>query len=288
MIASMTGFGKSSGVFEGKKCSIEIRSLNGKGLDLNLKLPSFYRALEVEFRKIIGEQLDRGKVDVSVYIESNQISPTVNINKELANQYHNLLIDLSKEWGEDRPNLMELILKMPDVVSNINEEASENEVLFILNLLKDACAQNMHFRTSEGAVLREDVLNSIHRIDDLLTSISPFEKERTDSVRDRLEKLVQGQGGDAIDSNRLEQEFLYYLDKLDVSEEKIRLKSHIDYFEQTLDVPKSGKKLGFIIQEMGREINTLGSKSNHSEMQKIVVEMKNYLEKIKEQTLNVL
>ncbi len=288
MLLSMTGFGKVNGVFEGKKRSVEIRSLNGKGLDLTLKLPPSYRELEPEFRKIIANQLDRGKIEVGVFTEENGASFPSVINTELAQSYYKSIANLAKDWGADGNSVLETIFRLPNVITTESFEVSQEEFRFVTALLLDCVEKAKEFRATEGLALTEDICNSVDNISQLLLDIEPFESERIPQIRERLAKALTEANLPIVDEGRLEQELLFYMDKLDVAEEKTRLSAHIQYFKTTLKEPNSGKKIGFIIQEMGREINTLGSKSNHSEMQRIVVEMKNYLEKIKEQALNVL
>lgn len=288
MLLSMTGFGKVNGVFDGKKRSVEIRSLNGKGLDLSLKLPPSYRELEPEFRKIIANQLDRGKIEVGVYTEENGIlNPSV-INVEVAQAYYQNISTLAKDWGADGNALLETIFRLPNVITTESFEVAPEEYQYVTELLLECIAKTKAFRETEGKALAEDITNSVDKIAQLLIEISPFESERIPQIRERMAKALQEASLPNVDESRLEQELLFYMDKLDVAEEKTRLSAHISYLKTTMKEPNSGKKIGFIIQEMGREINTLGSKSNHSEMQRIVVEMKNYLEKIKEQALNVL
>jgi len=284
----MTGFGKSNGVFESKKVSIEIRSLNSKGLDLNVRIPSTYRELETDIRKIVVENLDRGKVDLGIYIESATNASNDLINHELATKYYHELKTINENWGEQPVDYLSLVLKMPEVLNQQMADLSDEEKLFLLDLLKNACEKLYDFRQTEGQALQQEFTNRIEEIRSLLNSVEDYEQDRIVAVKERLTKALKELETKSIDDNRLEQEMIFYIEKLDVSEEKMRLANHLDYFLETMVTPLSGKKLGFISQEIGREINTLGSKSNHAEMQKLVVEMKDKLEKIKEQVLNTL
>jgi len=288
MLLSMTGFGKSNGVFESKKVSIEIRSLNSKGLDLNVRIPSTYRELETDIRKIVVENLDRGKVDLGIYIESATNASNDLINYELATKYYHELKTINENWGEQPVDYLSLVLKMPEVLNQQMADLSDEEKLFLLDLLKNACEKLYDFRQTEGQALQQEFTNRIEEIRSLLNSVEDYEQDRIVAVKERLTKALKELETKSIDDNRLEQEMIFYIEKLDVSEEKMRLANHLDYFLETMVTPLSGKKLGFISQEIGREINTLGSKSNHAEMQKLVVEMKDKLEKIKEQVLNTL
>jgi len=287
-LQSMTGFGKSNGHFNDKKISIEVRSLNSKGLDLNLKLPSSFRDLETPIRKIVTEELLRGKMDLGIYIESQQQQSAGLINEQVANAYFEKLKSLNSAWGTHTQDYLALVLRMPDVLTSQQEELSEEETAFILNLVAEACAQLQKFRRQEGLSLAKDLMSNLDQIQQELIAIAPFEQERVVQVRERIQKGLSSIEESRVDVNRLEQEMIYYVEKLDISEEKQRLQQHLTYFTETLNQEASGKKLGFIAQEMGREINTLGSKCNHSEIQRRVVVMKDHLEKIKEQVLNAL
>ena len=286
---SMTGFGKSNGVFEGKKRSIEIRSLNGKGLDLTLKLPALYRALEPEFRAVIAVGLERGKIDVGLHLEDQETANPENIDWNLAQGYLKEFKLLACENNLPLHDWITAVTQMPGVVKTNVSEPSEAERVFMLSLLEEALSATQTFRYSEGANLKKDLEQVLEALQSLLQDLEPLEQERYANTRQRLTNAVNELTADSVDVGRLEQEVLFYLDKLDISEEKIRLRSHINYFHETLNEGNSsGKKLGFIVQEMGREINTIGSKSNHAIMQRKVVEMKNHLEKLKEQVQNVL
>jgi len=288
MMQSMTGFGKANGVFSNKKVSVEIRTLNSKGLDLTVKAPSVYRDLENEIRKSVTENLDRGKIDVGIYLESQSDSKQLKINRELADSYYNELKSLNTSWGGKEIDYLAIVMRMPEVVSQSNEEISEEESDFILNLVSEAITQVVNFRLKEGVALRQEFIHRLTEIKLGLTAIEPFESTRIQTLKERIFKSLEELKISEIDHNRFEQELIFYIEKLDISEEKMRLNHHLEYFTETMQTAKSGKKLGFITQEMGREINTLGSKSNHPEMQKIVVDMKDNLEKIKEQVLNTL
>jgi uncharacterized protein (TIGR00255 family) len=287
-LQSMTGFGKANGHFNDKKISIEVRSLNSKGLDLNLKIPSSYRDLETPIRKLVTERLLRGKMDLGIYIESQQHQIAGLINEQVATAYFEKLKSLNTTWGTNTQDYLALVLRMPDVLTSQQEELSESETEFILSLVVEACNQLEKFRRQEGLSLAKDLTANLDSIQQELIAIVPFEQERVAQVRERIQKGLASIDESRVDVNRLEQEMIYYVEKLDISEEKQRLQQHLNYFTETLSQDASGKKLGFISQEMGREINTLGSKCNHSEIQRRVVIMKDHLEKIKEQVLNAL
>jgi len=285
---SMTGFGKSSGVFEGKKRSVEIRSLNGKGLDLTVKLPSAFRNIEPAIRTTISQTLERGKIDVGIYLEDGDGQAKSTIDFDLAKAYIKDLKQLITESELQNPAWVSALTSLPGVIKTSTEEISQPELDFVITLLDEAVQSAIQFRKNEGAVLKSDLKKSLNHIEKLLEELGPYEQERIAAARTRLNLAVTELENKDLQS-RIEQELLFYMDKLDVSEEKIRLASHIDYFKETMNsTESSGKKLGFIVQEMGREINTLGSKSSHAIMQRMIVEMKNHLEKIKEQVQNVL
>lgn len=288
MLQSMTGFGKSNGLYQSKKVSIEIRSLNSKGLDLNLRIPSAYRELESELRKLLGEQLDRGKIDFGIYIESQADQSNGLINTELATLYYQELKKLNESWSEAPVDYLSLVLRLPEVLNQQAPEVSDEEKKFIMDLALSACEKLTQFRAQEGEALHADFTEKIESIRNGIQEIRVFEPERIQVIRERISKALTDLLDVRIDENRLEQEMIFYLEKLDVSEEKMRLTNHLDYFLNTMVIPRNGKKLGFICQEMGREINTLGSKCNHAEIQKRVVDMKDNLEKMKEQILNTL
>lgn len=284
----MTGFGKTNGIFQSRKVSVEIRSLNSKGLDLSLKLPACYKELETDIRKITAEQLDRGKIDVGIFLES--AGDTVNglINKELATHYYQELKAINESWNEAPVDYLSLVVRMPEVLNQQSYELGDEERKFIFNLVQETCSKLNEFRIQEGKALFNEFNLRIGEIKRLLSEIPQFENERITIVKERIYKGLSELDNLSVDQNRLEQEMIFYIEKFDISEEKMRLSNHLDYFLETMPVLRSGKKLGFITQEIGREINTLGSKSNHVEMQKRVVEMKDCLEKMKEQILNTL
>jgi uncharacterized protein (TIGR00255 family) len=288
MLLSMTGFGKSNGVFESKKVSVEIRSLNSKGLDLSLKIASPYRDLETAIRKMLSENLDRGKVDVGIFIESTNESLNNIINNEVATKYYSAIKKLNESWGEAPQDYLSIVLRMPEVLNTQTSELTEEEKKWILNLVNETCGKLNDFRAQEGAALKKEFELRIGEIRSLLSQIEAFEDIRILQIKERILKGLKELEHPGLDQNRLEQEMIFYIEKLDVSEEKMRLTNHLNYFIETMSSPLSGKKLGFIAQELGREINTLGSKSNHGDMQRLVVEMKDNLEKIKEQVLNTL
>ena len=288
MLKSMTGYGKATGTYQGKKITIEVRSLNSKSLDLNIRCAPFYKELEGEIRRVIGEQLDRGKVDLSLSIDSTGESKNYSINKDLAKAYSSDLKALEEITGKPIDDYATLILRMPDIFVNEKEEIIEEERNWVLSILNDACNKINEFRRQEGVALEKEFEERINDIRHLLNEVPKYEQERIDIIRARMKKSLEDIDSKSYDDNRFEQELIFYIEKLDVSEEKMRLSNHLDYFLETMKTNVPGKKLGFIGQEIGREINTLGSKSNHAEMQKLVVDMKDNLEKIKEQILNTL
>ena len=288
MLQSMTGFGKSNALFESRKVSIEIRTLNSKGLDLNMKLPSIYKEAEPFLRKLISNKLTRGKIEFSLFIESEKLKGTSLVNRDVATSYYNEIKSLNESWGEQPVDYLGLVLRLPDVLNNDTTEIEESEINQLKALTSEACEMVESFRKKEGLDLQNEFCKRVDEIRKLMDEIVPFEKERLDATRERLLKGLNEINSEKVDNNRFEQEMIFYIEKLDIAEEKMRLSNHLSYFEETLELPNSGKKLGFIAQEMGREINTIGSKCNHSEMQRRVVLMKDSLEKIKEQVLNTL
>jgi uncharacterized protein (TIGR00255 family) len=295
----MTGYGKATAVIQNKKVTVEIRSLNSKQLDLGMKVAQQYREREMEFRSMVQKSLQRGKVDFTLNVEEQNTSEAPTINVNVVKSYYQQVESLRKELGMVQVDqqatgaaiLLQTLLRMPDSVSVSEEEVGEEEMEAVTRVVAQAIDNFVAFRTQEGESLYKVFADKIANIRALLESIEPYEKERTEKIRQdiisRLEQLPVD-----YDKNRLEQEMIYYIEKLDVNEEKHRLDNHLKYFMETMDAPMdaggTGKKLGFIAQEMGREINTLGSKSNQAEMQRIVVKMKDELEQIKEQVLNVL
>jgi len=287
----MTGYGKTEIVLPDKKVSVEIRSLNSKNNDTYVKLPNAYRSKELELRQLINEKLQRGKIEVTIYYELNTgLTPTT-INKDLVKSYYNQLKEINTELGlKSEEGLLSIVMRMPDTIKQEKNEIDESEWDKIRNVIQLAIDQVENFRIQEGKALEKDILLNVDRITEGLGKVGAFEDARIDKIRDKLISQLQELNIKVdYDKNRFEQELIYYLEKMDVSEEKVRLANHCQYFHETIkNEENAGKKLGFILQEMGREINTLGSKSSNSEMQKIVVGMKDDLEKIKEQILNIL
>ena len=290
MTHSLTGFGKSEVTIGHLHVNIEIRSLNSKFLDINLKIPTVFKEIDSSLRTIIKNDLTRGKVELSIHYEKINSSSRITINKEQLKNYYSQLKEISTELNnQNDKDFMGYALKLPEVIQHQKEtvDKQSNETLIIA--VKEACEDLNSFRKKEGESLQKELLNYVNSILGNLTKIDPFEKERLPKVKQKLFRSVEELNlKSQIDEKRLEQELIYYAEKLDLTEEKIRLKEHCSYFLETLKEKNSGKKLGFITQEMGREINTLGSKANHLSIQKIVVEMKDELEKIKEQVLNIL
>ena len=287
----MTGFGRSVLENEGKVVTVEIRTLNSKQLDLNTRIPLLFKNYENEIRSILSKELERAKADFTITVENRSSSSTVAINKDLAKSYYQTLTELSGELHNPVTSDIFLhVLRMPDVVSTPQDEISETFWNEVRNTILDACRQLNEFRISEGKVLEQDFVKRITLIRDMIDEVTPFEENRIVKIREKFENALKELAPKVqYDPNRLEQEIFYYLEKLDVTEEKVRLRKHCNYFIETLNENQSnGKKLGFIVQECGREINTLGSKSNDFEIQQIVVRMKDELEKLKEQLANVL
>ncbi|MBW4970238.1 YicC family protein [Croceibacter atlanticus] len=285
MIQSMTGFGKSTLQLPTKKISIEIKSLNSKSLDLNARMPNQYREKELDMRKLIASSLMRGKVDFSLYIETTSDDTTSAINSEVVKSY---MQQLKQVVASDDTELLKMAIKMPDALKTVREEIDETEYDSILNTLKEALIEINRFRTDEGKALEDDFNLRISNIKNLLEEVIKIDPDRINQVKERLRKGIE-ELKESVDENRFEQELVYYIEKYDITEEKTRLDNHLSYFTETINSADSnGKKLGFISQEIGREINTIGSKSNYAPMQQLVVQMKDELEKIKEQLLNVL
>jgi uncharacterized protein (TIGR00255 family) len=285
MIQSMTGFGKYVVQLPTKKITIEIKSLNSKSIDLNARMPSSYREKELEVRKLIANSLQRGKVDFNLYIELTANETASQVNEIAVRQYMKQLKAIA---DGDELKLLEMALRFPDAMKTDKEDIDEEEYAEILKALQGALAEINSFRSEEGSVLEKDFLERIASLQKLLADVLEMDPDRQATIRERLEKAVQDVKAE-VDANRFEQELIYYLEKYDITEEKVRLANHLDYFTKTLQSDQSnGKKLGFISQEIGREINTIGSKANYAPMQQLVVQMKDELEKIKEQMLNVL
>ena len=290
MLHSMTGYGKASGSFEDKKISVEIRSLNSKSMDLYTRIASPYREKELEIRQYVTNALDRGKVELNIQIESIGVSKSVEINKVLAQEYYKDLKETNGLIGESSSDYLSMVLRMPEIYTQTKDTTvSDEEFAFVHTIVADACLNLNTFRRQEGQALENEFTERIEEIRRLLKQVDTYESVRIDIIKERMRKGLEEAGSVVgFDENRFQQELIFYIEKLDVSEEKMRLANHLDYFLETMVLPAAGKKLGFITQELGREINTLGSKSYHVELQKIVVDMKDALEKIKEQVLNTL
>lgn len=287
----MTGFGKATCEYGNKKIVVEIKSLNSKQLDVSTRISGLYREKDIEIRNELSQKLERGKIDLSLYVDNSGKESVTQINQSVIESYYQQIKTLANNIGVDVPtNWFDILLRLPDTMKTETVELDENEWIEIKKTIGVAIAQLTEFRIQEGKSLESVFNNKINHIGELLLETAPFEAERVEKIKARLEENLQALS-DKIDydKNRLEQELIFYIEKLDVNEEKVRLRNHLDYFIETMQHEKSpGKKLGFIAQEIGREINTLGSKANNSDMQKIVVLMKDDLEQIKEQVLNVL
>ncbi len=285
MIYSMTGYGKSVLQLPTKKITVEIKSLNSKNLDLNVRMPSVYREKELGIRKLIAKNLERGKIDFSIFVEVTGEETSTQLNKPVVNQYLNQLKDIV---DGDKTELLKMAVRFPDALNTQRDEIDKDEWMAIENAINDTLKRINVYRSDEGKVLESDFNDRIKNISLLLDEVITMDPERIEGVRERLRKGVADLK-EKIDENRFEQELVYYIEKFDITEEKVRLKNHLDYFMSSINSKDSnGKKLGFIGQEIGREINTIGSKSNYAPMQKLVVQMKDELEEIKEQLLNVL
>ena len=291
MIKSMTGFGKSEVVFPDKKITIEIKTLNSKNADISIKLPFNYRSREMEIRQMAGEKLERGKIDIMLLLEPGEGLTSAAINSEMVKAYYAQISAITKELNiQTGESILSAILRFPDVLKSERNEPEEDEWTDIRIMIEKAIDEVDKFRTQEGEILRIDARKRITLILQKLDDIKKFDQQRIDRIREKIGKgLIELQMPEEPDKNRFEQEIIYYLEKLDITEEKVRLRNHCNYFIETMNLKESvGKKLGFITQEIGREINTLGSKASDSDIQKLVVEMKDELEKIKEQVLNII
>lgn len=291
MIQSMTGYGKSVVTYNGKKINVEVKSLNSKALDLSTRIAPLYREKEMEIRQIITAKLLRGKVDFAIWIDKDASVDAAPINTALVANYYQQITDIAEKTGIPVPaDWFTLLLRMPDVTTRTETECLTDEEWAVARAaVEEAVDKLVDFRKQEGAALQKKFTEKIDNIEQLLHSIEPWEKARVEKIRARIVDGLKSIPDVEYDKNRLEQELIYYIEKLDISEEKQRLANHLKYFRETLQEPSGqGKKLGFIAQEMGREINTTGSKSNQAEMQNIVVKMKDELEQIKEQVLNAL
>lgn len=290
MIKSMTGFGRGTIEVTGKSITVEIRTLNSKQLDLNTRIAPLFRNNENEIRALLSRELERGKIDFTLTIDKNSAS-TVSVNPELARSYYETLTALSKELQNPvESDIFMQVLRMPDVISTPQEELSDELWSQVLNSIQQTCNQVNAFRMTEGAALATDFEKRIRLIRDMIDEVTPYEENRIATLRAKFEKgIAELSPKVQFDPNRMEQEIFFYIEKLDITEEKVRLRKHCDYFLETMAEPQAnGKKLGFIVQECGREINTLGSKCNDFNIQQIVVRMKDELEKLKEQLANIL
>jgi uncharacterized protein (TIGR00255 family) len=286
----MTGFGKAVCEWKGKKITVEVKSLNSKQCDLNMRIPSLYKGKEHELRTLLAKELERGRIDFNIFSENLFEDRQVKINKELAKYYQQELKEIAETLGTEEPDYLNYIMRMPDVISTEKHDLTDEEWEVIFAGIKEALSAFHEFRTEEGRVLKIELLKRIKIIFELLEKISESDPKRIENIKSRIRKnLKEVIENESLDVNRFEQELIYYLEKIDVTEEKVRLKAHLDYFLVTIAAGNSeGRKLGFIAQEIGREINTIGSKANDAEIQHMVVQMKDELEKIKEQLLNVL
>jgi len=301
MIQSMTGYGKAELNLENANFTIEVKSLNSKQIDATVKMSSVYRDKEIGLRKLLSEKLQRGKIELSIWREKSESSSNYKINTEVIKDYHNQILQLKKDLGlkwnmwtftpfkAESTDIIPTLLKMPEALVKGEEKSNENEWEEIQKAINTAIANVLQFRIDEGIKLEEDISKRISIISDLLKQIEPLAKERIVKVKQSLNEKLAEIDSKNIDENRFEQELIYYLEKQDITEEQVRLDAHLNYFTETMNGKSpNGKKLGFIVQEIGREINTIGSKSSDAHMQKIVVQMKDELEKIKEQLLNIL
>jgi len=285
----MTGFGRATLVLPKKKITVEAKSLNSKQVDISTRIPSFYKEKELDVRSYLSNTLRRGKIELSIFVENISTDTQHKINQELVNTY----MDALQEVGEEKieaGTLLSMAMRLPDAMKVEREDFDKDEWIAVMNVVKQAVEALIDYRKTEGISLEKDIKEQIHTIDRLHDQVPRYEQERINTIKERIStKLSDVLQSVDFDKDRLEQEMIYFIEKLDVSEEKVRLKNHCSYFIETMNSEESnGKKLGFISQELGREINTMGSKANHTEIQKLVVQMKDALEKIKEQTLNVL
>ena len=292
MIKSMTGFGKMTIETGNKKIVIEVKSLNSKQLDINLRIPNLYKEKEMEIRSLIKSWLERGKIDISIYFDNSETEKAVSINALVVEQYFKQMLDVANTLGVEVNNneLLQTIMRFPDTLKQPSEELDETEWLKLKAGVEKALEMADQYRKREGEVLIKDILHRIDLIKAYAAEVPQYEEKRVEGVRQRLqEKMKEWKEIQNVDQNRMEQEIIYYLEKLDITEEKVRLANHCQYFIETVEKEEApGRKLGFIAQEIGREINTMGSKANDHDIQKLVVHMKDELEKIKEQSLNIL
>ncbi|MFI3301566.1 MAG: YicC/YloC family endoribonuclease [Rikenellaceae bacterium] len=291
MIRSMTGFGRAEVTLATKKITIEIRTLNSKQIDLSLKMPSAYRAVEAEVRNIITKGVQRGKTDVYISVAQNSAESSTKINKPIFAEYYKQIMEACKDAGVEgdvESSTIAAVLRMPEVIATQSEDVSDEEFAAVVEGVKSAIAHLNEFREQEGAILIADLLRRVSLIEEYKEAVVPFEQARIEVVKERIRENIE-KHNIAVDNNRFEAEMIFYVEKLDITEEKVRLNNHCNYFrEVAAEEEGAGRKLGFITQEMGREINTMGSKANNSDIQRLVVQMKDELEKIKEQVLNIL
>lgn len=290
MIQSMTGYGKATAELHSKKVTVEVKSLNSKQLDLSVRMPSIYREHEMGLRNMIGRELNRGKIDLLIFVENTGNETSSVINQNVIEGYHKQITESAKALGVETPtDWYSVLLRMPDVLKHEVQEANEEEWKVVEQTINEALTQMQAFRNQEGQMLYNLFVDKINNIKSSLIEIVPYEEERVERVKEKIVESLQKIEDFDYDKNRFEQEMIYHIERLDINEEKARLANHLTYFVETMDKEVAqGKKLNFITQEIGREVNTMGSKSNHAEMQQIVVRMKDELEQIKEQVLNVL
>ena len=289
MLLSMTGFGRSTGQYQDKLITVDLKSLNSKFMDLRVRVPQNYRSKEVEIRKIITNVLTRGKIELNIDVKAENGAEAQTINHRLFKSYYDNIISLQQKIGFDNGDILQTILRIPNVISQEESEINEEEWSVITSTLQQAITEFNKFRAQEGDAMEKDLVTQITEIESFLSEVNPHEKARVEKIKERLDKQLEEQfSNDKVDRNRFEQEIIYYLEKIDITEEKVRLAQHCKYFLEILgnDKADKGKKLAFISQEMGREINTLGAKAYSTELQKLVVGMKDNLEKIKEQLAN--
>ncbi len=286
----MTGFGKATGEHASKNITVEIKSLNSKSFDLSVRMPNVFKEKDIELRSGLSKELERGKVDFLLYFESVNVAKKCSINQELAKAYFDELQILSNNIQQTNVDYVGTIMKMPDILESEHHETDESEWATAKGIIEEALKEFNKFRSDEGRSLQGELTNRVNNIQNYLAEIENMDASRIDNVKGRLNKsIAEFVESDKVDRNRFEQELIYYIEKIDITEEKVRLRTHCDYFISTMNEnTNNGKKLGFITQEIGREINTIGSKANDASMQKLVVQMKDELEKIKEQSLNVL
>jgi uncharacterized protein (TIGR00255 family) len=290
MIKSMTGYGKAECELSQKKVNIEIKSLNSKQMDLNTRISQIFREKDLEIRRELSDKLVRGKVDFILYTESLGEDSATKINAGIVKSYYKQMEKISTELNIPlNDNILQTILTLPEVVKNEKEELDDQEWKAILGKIGEAIESLDKFRIQEGAILKQDLIFNVQSITSLLTDVGQYEEERVTRIKEKIYEGLKDISIEQVNENRLEQEMIFYLEKMDVNEEKVRLLNHCNYFLETIELAEPvGKKLGFIAQEIGREVNTLGSKANHTEMQKLVIQMKDALERIKEQLLNIL